>query len=487
MSKLRIKAIQVRNMANPFYRNINNYYYGTVAPLAAKWVMGLLLLFSFAQSRANTCEAGFMFAFLDDEHVVLYNTSVDFNTYQWDLGGIPLSFDGNGVALFTMQGASVQVCLSVSDGQDCVDMICRDVFPGSPDEMCELTDCVWPGDANGDGKANQYDLLHMGLDYGLSGPPRTLFPSPSNPIAWAPNFAEDWTTSSAGVNDKHLDCNGDGFIADNDFNAIHLNYNPEFAFSSTSVVGAPPVYLELETPFITITEDSTYEVIAHLMIGEAAFPIDNLHGLALDLGYPFDLVLPGTATIDYDSDEFFGVSGEVLTLERDLYAQNLGRHDWAMSRRNDAQGIAGHGRAATVRYVVSSDIIGGRSEPEIPFDIIIERVKAIDVNGNPITISLPHGGVFTVILINDTVAGTPGDDEPQVSVFPNPAGGRLYVEWANLAATRVSLLNLMGQPVWEQAAEGRQVSANVDSLAPGLYWVVLHAAEGAVVRRVSIR
>lgn len=451
-------------------------------------MVGLLLLLSAPlKSWSNTCEAGFMFAFLDDEHVVLFNTSVDYDNHSWDLGGLPLIFDANGTAYFAMQGSNVEVCLTISNNEGCADAVCHNVFSGSPNEMCELTDCVWPGDANGDGVANQYDLLQIGLDYNLMGPPRTVFPQPSNPIAWAPNLAEDWPTASAGVNDKHLDCNGDGLIDANDINAIHLNYNPEFDFTTTSVPGDPPIYLELETPFITITEDGVFEVIAHLMVGDAAFPIDNLHGLGLDVQYPFDLVVPGTAVIDYTGSEFFGAPGEVLTLERDLYAQNLGRHDWAMSRRNDATGIDGHGRAATLRYVVSSDIIGGRSEPEIPFDLVIERAKAIDVNGNPISITLPHGGVFTVILINDTVAGAPGDDEPQVSVFPNPAGNNLYVEWKNIDATRMSLINMMGQQVWEQAVDGRQAVTDVNAFTPGLYWVALHTADGSIVRRVSIR
>ena len=75
---------------------------------------------------------------------------------------------------------------------------------------------VWPGDANSDGIANNFDLLAIGLSFGNMGIPRM-----NQSIFWSEHDAEDWETSFVnGVNHKHADCNGDGTVLFDDIDAI---------------------------------------------------------------------------------------------------------------------------------------------------------------------------------------------------------------------------------------------------------------------------
>lgn len=455
-----------------------------IAWLGVLWVLMLPL----SRSAAQTCQAEFSFAFVDEEQVVLFNTSDNYTGQSWNLGGHALTYQDGPVASFGFVGDTTWVCLEVWDASGCSDQLCQAVYAGAPGELCEITDCIWPGDANGDGKANQYDLLHLGMAYGATGPQRTMFPIPLNPIAWAPNFAENWQAGPSAVNAKHADTNGDGAVNASDINAIPLNYAPEWAFLNNAVPGHPPVFIELETPVITITDHSpsTFLITAKLMMGEAAFPFDDAYGIALDILYPQDLVVPSGAIIEYDEASLLGAPGQVLTLMQDLSLNNLGRQDWAASRVNGI-GVDGHGPVASLTYVVSSDIIGGRTEPEVPFNIIVERVRVLNRNGTELIINLPNGGVATAIIINDTVARGNGTNEPSLSVFPNPAGHWLYAEWQGLHASRIELINLLGQPVLNQAIDGTQAQIAVSSLEAGLYWVLLHAEEGTAVQRVQIR
>lgn len=447
------------------------------------------LLFLPGLSGAQTCQAEFLFAFTDNSHqrVVVFNTSEYYAEHSWNAGAAPLLYHNGSVASFEMSADTIWICLDIWDNAGCADQLCQAVYAGSPDEMCEITDCIWPGDANGDGKANQYDVLNIGKAYGATGLPRAMFPVPANPIAWAPNFTGNWPGSSGNINHKHADTNGDGLVDASDVNAIALNYSPDWFFTNTPVTGNPPVFLELETPLITITDHSpnTFVISAKLMLGEAAFPLDNAYGIALDVVYPFDLVMPGGASIQYDGS-LLGAQQQTLVFMQDLASSNLGRQDWAATRTGGL-GVDGHGPVATLNYVVSSDIIGGRTEPEVAFNIIVERVRLVNANGDEVVINLPNGGVATAIIINDTVARGKGAQKPAVKVFPNPAGSWLYVEWQRMQARRIELLNALGQPVLSQSVDGAQAQLSVSGLQAGMYVVLVHADEGTSVQHVQIR
>lgn len=451
-------------------------------------LLPLFLLLTGLQQGFATCQASFTFTFLDNHQVVLFNTSNGYVSYEWDVSPSLLAYDDGQVASFTMQQDTTWICLHVWDQNGWEDVQCQAIFDGAPGEVCEISDCIWPGDADTDGKANIYDLLYLGLEYGAAGPPRNFFPIPSNPIAWAPNFGDDWSQNINALNAKHFDCNGDGIVDQDDMDAIQLNYTPEFDYTSAPAPGAPPVFLELENPVIVINDNtpSTFTITANLVLGEAAFPIENAYGIALDIDYPEEYLVPGGASIQYDNTSFFGPSSEVLTLSHDVPDQGVGRYDWA-STHTQGLGASGHGRLATITCVVSSDIIGGIAEPEVPFNLIIERVRVLNGEGGQIIINLPNGGIYTTILINDTVAKNGDTPGQSVQIFPNPAKGWLYVEWKQIEATRLELLDLVGKPVLSQTVNGRSARVPVQSLSPGLYWALLYTEEGTVVRRIQIQ
>jgi hypothetical protein len=81
-------------------------------------------------------------------------------------------------------------------------------------------DSVWPGDANADGVADNFDVLALAVNFGDTGSAR---PVPSN--AWAAQVGRNWNDSLVnGVNSKHSDCDGSGTINADDTLAVALNY-----------------------------------------------------------------------------------------------------------------------------------------------------------------------------------------------------------------------------------------------------------------------
>jgi len=80
---------------------------------------------------------------------------------------------------------------------------------------------VYPGDLNHDGIVNHVDHGMIGLYKTEIGPVRA---SEYRNIDWYPHPAQDWGTLQLNNEDiKHFDCNGDGFVDDNDWQAVHNN------------------------------------------------------------------------------------------------------------------------------------------------------------------------------------------------------------------------------------------------------------------------
>ena len=107
--------------------------------------------------------------------------------------------------------------------------------------------CVWPGDANNDGVANNFDILAIGLGFGNSGTMRfnatnDWYPQPS--ADWAQDIStfttndEGLTFDSITVNSKYADCNGNGVVEGTDVEVINQNYGLTHAKNSEKQAAA---------------------------------------------------------------------------------------------------------------------------------------------------------------------------------------------------------------------------------------------------------
>jgi hypothetical protein len=438
-------------------------------------------------AQAQDCEADFVFQYLEGQMVALFNTSPAYDSMEWVLNGELAG--GSAAVIQAFSNDTNYVCLRIWAEDGCEVELCLTIFPGAPGEMCQVTDCVWPGDADGNGRANHYDLLNIGLGYGQAGPERPFFPDPDNHIAWAPNFSWNWGTSLGGIDYKHLDCDGDGFIDEADVAAIFHNYVPEPAPISLPTPDAAPVYLQFDLAQINLSPSPIpdFEVTAGIYVGTAAQPFDGLHGLALRFRFPLELAQPLSAVVEYAEDSFFGPAEEVLLVAQDLSpGLSQGRFDWALSRKGGSS-VSGYGRVATVRFIVNGDIIDGRPEPEI---IIGAEAEGIVLKGSlGDTIAFGTRPPDTATIVKSTFINTSAVElAPSFQAFPNPARGQLSLRFGAAVPQQISLFNSLGQLVLRRpvAAGMTELELNLTGLPPGLYLLAADWAQGRSAVRVVV-
>lgn len=436
------------------------------------------------EDNVVNCEASFDYEVQEDYTVQFINTSTgDFTDAEWEVDEIV--GEGN-VFSHAIDGPDYyEVCLTIHNDTGCEAVYCETVFLGTTADLCDIEDCVYPGDANQDGLSNYLDVLQIGLGYGRSGPAREESYSET---FWSPMPAEEWGMNTQnGTDYKHLDCNGDGVINEADIEVISQNYMPIFAETSSNTEGHPNVWLEFLEESIIIDEDSPeeIEVYARVMVGTNDAPILDLYGVAFQVTYSGEFVVPYSAEIIYQNDAFLGTEAEVMGLSKDLGSLGLGKIEAAFSRKNHI-GINGAGNVAIVKFIVEGDIIGGRSEPAYDFDLQIGKVKMIDDQGLKIDANVSSEPV-TIRIINHLQNNTNNPEQKEkVQIYPNPVTDVLTIKLEYLEGEKVEVYNAMGQLVQTQLLTDIKTELRVDELPSGVYWVKVYTDKGAASERVFV-
>jgi hypothetical protein len=457
--------------------------------------IALIFLFGVAacQLKASgnivTCDAYFTYEVYDGSipgtgGITFFNqASGGYTDVSWDFGDGGISTDVNAsLDYFYATDGVYSVCMTVWNDQACLSTFCADVIVGSLSDICNLTDCVFPGDTNKDGEANFYDLLELGVGNGLSGPAR-----PNATIEWIGQLAPDWSPETVeGVNYKHLDCDGNGMIDNDDALAITTNYTPMDAPNPTAEASAPLIHIDFDQDTIYVdpnTLSANIQVTAHLNIGNQALPAENIYGLALYLGYSSDLVYEDSVSVSYDDDSFFGSSDEVYWLPNNQYAEE--QLDLGITRI-DGNAVDGFGKIGDITFIVDADILDGRiDDGDAHFVVSVNGVKMVDSLGNELDINLentPSTLVFSKVEAETTNTNNV-ELAQKIQLFPNPATDRVVIKIADLDGEHLEVFNNFGQILLEKSITNSWVELNMEDWNAGIYFVKITTVEGVVSKR----
>lgn len=326
-------------------------------------------------------------------------------------------------------------------------------------------DCVWPGDANYDGVANNEDILAIGLFYGDNGPVRD-----NATTDWTAQHAAYWNDYQAsGANTKHVDCDGSGSVNIFDTLAVGKNYSLAHptAFGGQQVDDAPLLSLDLNvsdfTPGISIKGD--------INLGTADLRAKDVYGISFSVicDHPeiFDLVYSSTG--DYGGS-VFGNGDHTVSIYKSFLQQ--GRFDFAVCNTTRKSFATLYGPVARFFFAL------GPNDPGVPVHFYFDNVRLIDAQGNSLPVNVQNDLITTSLFeTNNPVRA--------VHILPNPAHNtaRVYFDEPLGDHVQVDILDLSGRVVKsvtvDNSAGKNDVPLEITGLAKGMYLV--QALDGKTV------
>lgn len=210
--------------------------------------------------------------------------------------------------------------------------------------------CPYPGDCNYDGIANALDLLYLGFGYGASGPAR--WNASTN---WQAQHAFNWSQATVeGLNYKHIDANGDGWINSQDVAVIGQNYNLTHDNAPQNINDASPFSIQLfkhsEIETAPGVVDWVFDVV---VFGNQSNSIAyGVYGNIL-----YDVTNASIAHIEMDFTESFltDTDGSELLQITDISENRI---EFAVTRTN-YQNALGYGRIGQVFLTIDEFQAGG--------------------------------------------------------------------------------------------------------------------------------
>jgi hypothetical protein len=350
------------------------------------------------------------------------------------------------------------------------------------------TDYVLPGDANGDRRANVYDLLNIGVgyEYGLT---QGALPRPNAHTNWIPQFAPNWPSAVGGkVNFKHLDSDGDGKVSGSDRDPIETHYQAIEPKKVQWKPATPRVWVDLKGPDtikVNPLMPTTLQLKADVLVGSLTEPVHGLYGLAFGLQYP-EFVNHNTGA--ELSTELFGNS-HYLWLPHDNYSRR--QLDIGLVKTNH-EGVSGYGKIGEVtfswEYIIVIDIIGREESKIVPFVVPVTGIRGIDANGYPLALSVPAALDTVWVKMDDFVSPTHSADlSARVALYPNPATDEALLYTGDLRVQSIEAVNLLGQVMHTLAPSDRATQRfSVAAWQPGLYTLRIRTDQGMVEKRLMV-
>lgn len=444
---------------------------------------------------ANSCVADMDFSVVSGTpdtgyEVMFYNQSAGYYFSQLDFGdGSPIfqTADWDSITHFYAGSGIYRTTLTAWKNDNSVSSVTKllvtDALSLTSTALPEGTDYVMPGDANGDDKANVHDLLNIGVGYN-----REELPRPNATTAWIPQFAPNWTLATgAGVNYKHLDCDGNSTIDVVDIDAIVQHYSPVDTAVKAYYPALPTVRVEFAQDTIYVDPDNPapLSISADVVVGSSTQPALGLYGLAFALRYP-EYVNHNPAAV-YDGNPFFGAQLNTLFLTQDIYSRR--QFDMGLVRRNGTS-ASGYGRIANITFkadfIIIVDITDRATNNTVPFTVPVTGLQAIDNQANPIDLAPVVQDTLWIKLLQTTKTIDPAL-EAAIRVYPNPTATEAEVFTGTLAVERIEAVNALGQvSATIFPAGGSSTRLTVGEWEKGVYTLRIYTDKGIAEKRLAV-
>ncbi len=336
-----------------------------------------------------------------------------------------------------------------------------------------LEGCVWPGDTNSDGVVTHRDLLNIGRAYDEIGITRI-----DQSISWDAKYSEEWdSTFASGVNYKHADCNGDGFINAADTAAILLNYGQVRNKANTSLVAKNGI------PLFPVFEETIVDSIEHIFgihLGDATTPAENVYGIAFTLRSKVANaeIRINEPMLDFSHSWLNEDNGNILTIDS-CFSQSTSEWLWDIAiTRTNHNSIRGFGEICKVACIMDIISVDGKAKTNNIFlELYIDNVSLIPYKGEEIPVN-PQPQSIEILLQNVSTPTSTNENSfshnANIRLIPNPisANRQLTINYPNQQPILIQLYDIRGKLLLEQQSkEQNQHSLQLPNLAIATYFV----------------
>ena len=346
---------------------------------------------------------------------------------------------------------------------------------------CQLLQ-VYPGDINANGIVNNVDFLYLGLAYNFIGPERDPAPA-SNPLAFLPQPAVPWSYEFfSGTNFAHADCNGDGIVNYYyDAFPLYVNYGQTRPDSVTADVfpsglqGVDPP-LQFDDSTLPAFVNGGQHLSLPILLGDAQHPVEDLYGIAFSVFVDPEYVDADNVDFNFTELSWANPDNDRVTLYKKVSNERVDVA-WVRTDHNQRNGF---GRIGTADIIIIIDVIGVQQD----FVMRIDSVKMIDKFGNQTAVA----GDSVVLHMNpdDELTGTEAPSSANLHIRPNPVAHELNVSSAE-TIERLSLVNTLGQVVWQEQTGSTSVLTNLPSLPSGIYLLEIQTDKGSYIHKIKIQ
>lgn len=395
--------------------------------------------------------------------VIMPYSSMPDSVIAWVLGGT-LPFDtiwNNGV---TGSGPvavdTFPFAVTIIDGSGCVAVHSLSVD-------CVNDVCVWPGDANYDGVADNTDLLPIGLAYSAAGPGRS---NPDN--KWYGHPAGVWAdTLNTGSNYVHIDCNGSGAVNHDDTLAILRNYNLSHPRSGMDEIRGGVPQLRIEMVPDTLADGET--VVAHLFLGDSLNTATNVYGLAFTFNFDPLVVDSTEVSIQFNNNSWLcNNATDHIDIDKKFYS--TGQIHSALTRIDHTM-RSGQGEIGNVSMKITTGNINGKNLAYYAMQCYISDLVMIDNQGNYLAVD---PSVDSATIEYELTGISEISLNSGVSIYPNPATDVLNITSKQNSIQQFTITNLLGEVIVNsKQVTGNTVTVNTAELAQGVY--IIRVQSGA--------
>lgn len=379
------------------------------------------------------------------------------SNFLWQNGAVTTNQVVNGAGLYWLEGNGPNGCT----GRDSI-------------QVDVLLDCVFPGDCDYDGVANNYDVLAIGSAFSSNGPVR-----PVASLQWYGQPNADWSASLPnGANYKQVDSDGSGLVNADDTLAITLNYGATHNKTGGLQSAIP---LNLFPLFDSVLAGDT--AVYAITLGDSTSSVDSVYGLAFTVAYDTSVVdSQGLFFADF-SNCWIGPQSILLTFALDHYPTP--EADLAVVR-TDLQDTSGHGEVCRIGFVTIDNISGKKDLLTKPMVISLTDAGLVDREMHLRTL---EGGVDTAVVYAEELALEGHVSETDLQVYPLPASDHLVLSLKGDVIEQWEMYDLKGRLVRKGTGDqSARIRLDIRDWPGGFYLLQATSTKGIrFSRKVAIR